>query len=102
MRRCPVPLKKPVADLLPSIVRDGAFHIKVKNLGWLIRNWKLVESFDAYPHPPLSDKSLQPDLYLVARLRDGRTYETGYYSRSVMEDWLSRSRTLRDVPIIYH
>lgn len=101
-RRCPISLKTPVRGLLPSIVRDGEAVKVVKNLGWLIRNWQIVESFDAYPHPPAGDRSLPPDIYLVARLRDGRTYETGYSSVVVMQEWLQRSRTLSDVPITYH
>lgn len=101
-RRCPISLKKPVPGLLPSIVRDGERVKEVKNLGWLIRNWRIVESFDAYPHPPTSDRSLPPDIYLVARLRDGRTYETGYCCVGVMREWLQRSRTLRATPITYH
>ena len=114
MRRCPINLKTPVDALMPSIVRNGAFFVTVKNLGWLIRNWRIVESFDVYPHPPLTEKavliggkvvtvsSLQPDSYLVARLSDGRTYETGYCDLGVMKDWLARSSTLRDIPINYH
>lgn len=114
MRRCPISMTTPVSGLLRAIVRDGAFFRAVKNLGWILRNWKLVESFDVYPHPPLTKKavlvgakvvavsSLQPDVYLVARLRDGRTYETGYSDLGVMKGWLARSHTLRDVPINYH
>lgn len=102
MRRCPINLKKQMDGLMPSIVRNGAFFVTVKNLGWLIRHWRIVDAFDVYPHPPLSDKSLQPDIYLVARLSDGRTYETGYSDIGVMHDWLKRSQTLRDVPIAYH
>jgi hypothetical protein len=114
MRRSPRSISKPASGLLPSIVREGRDVREVLNLGWLIRNWKIVESFDVYPHPPvvkrvlIGDKvvnhtaTLQPDVYLVARLRDGRTYETGYSDLGVMKDWLRRSHTLRDVPITYH
>ena len=101
MRRCPINLRTPAAGLLPSLVRNGAFFINVKNLGWLIRNWRIVDAFDVYPHPPVIG-GLQPDVYLVARLSDGRTYETGYSDIGVMRAWLKRSQTLHDVPITYH
>ncbi len=94
-------MSRPVGGLLPSLVRKGHFFTRVKNLGWLMRNWKIVEAFDLYPHPPTKN-GFQPEFYLVARLRDGRTYETGYSSLEVFHDLLSRSRIFAGVPIAYH
>lgn len=82
-----------------SITRDGTTK-PVKNLGWLLANWKLIHSFDLYPHPP-ADKGQQPvaDLVLVARLREPGVftvasptdyYLTGYACLAVCLDFLNR------------
>lgn len=102
MRRCPIPMAKPVDIQLPAVVRDGAFFKRVTNLGWLRRNWTLVEEFDCYPHPPVKRGGMPPDFYLVARLRDGRTYETGFACLSVFHDFVNRSRVFKDVKINHH
>ncbi len=102
MRRCPIPMAKPVDGQLKSLVRNGAFHTNVKNLGWLRRNWQLVEEFDCYPHPPVRGSGMPPDFYLVARLCDGRTYETGFACLSVFQDLVNRNQVFKGVKINYH
>ena len=102
MRRCPIPMAAPVDTLLPSIVRDGTICKRVTNLGWLRRNWTLVEEFDCYPHPPVKRDGLPPDFYLVARLCGGCTYETGFACLSVFHDFVNRSRNFKGVKINYH
>lgn len=71
----------------PSIVRkaDRVTTKQVKNLGWLLRNWQMVTRFDAIPSPNPTD-----DIYLIAHLSDGRTYETGFASKTVMVNFLNR------------
>lgn len=101
MRRCPIPLTKVVDMQLSAVLRDGKKVKPLTNLGWLLRNWQLVESFDCYPHPPTESRSLPPDFYLVARLRGGRTYETGFACIGVFLDFADRP-VFRDVPIHLH
>lgn len=60
----------------------------VKNLGWLIRNWKSVESFSI-------SKSNEPGYgatgaHMVAHLRSGGMYVTEWASKEVCRDWLRR------------
>ncbi len=95
-------MAKPVDGQLKSLVRNGAFHTNVKNLGWLRRNWQLVEEFDCYPHPPVRGNGMPPDFYLVARLRDGRTYETGFACLGVFHDLVNRSQVFKGVKINHH
>ncbi len=89
----PIDLAVTVGGLLPSIVRTGPTVRQVRNLGWLIRHWREVDRLEVYDHPPVIS-GMRPDAYLVARLADGRTYETGYSDIGVMKGWLSRSQTL--------
>ncbi len=81
---------KRVPGLLPSIVRDGDTIKPVKNLGWLLSHWKEVASFRVEKHPRVFAGQLQPDCVLIAILKDGRTYESGFYSLAVLSDWLHR------------
>lgn len=58
---------------------------QVKNLGWLINNWRGVHSF--------SVTRLLKDRYgarLVAHMDDGRIYVTDFVSRQVLACWLNR------------
>lgn len=58
---------------------------QVKNLRWLIVNWRDVESF--------SVTNLLKDRYgarLVAHMTDGRVYLTDFASRQVLACWLNR------------
>ena len=100
MKPCPIDISKPAAGLLPSIIRDGDSARKVKNLGWILRNWQLVESWDVYPHPFIAE-GYSAELYIVARLRDGRTYESGYSSASVFRGWIDRP-IFRGLPVNWH
>lgn len=62
----------------------GKVH-QVKNLGWLISNWRSVRSF--------SVTRLLKDRYgarLVAHMDDGRLYTTDFASRQVLACWLNR------------
>ena len=64
----------------------GEKYKKVKNLGWLLRNWKLVRKFHV-----IKSSNPDDDAYLIAILRDGgRTYETGFASRKVLWEFLDR------------
>jgi hypothetical protein len=67
-----------------SIIIDGRSHRRVKNLGWLLRNWQLVESFK------LDILRGIPELMLTAWLNDGRMYQTEFGSLTLCWRWLDR------------
>lgn len=73
---------------------DGQIR-KVKNLGWLLRNWQKVESF-CFDYRP--DDKRMVDGQLVANLRDGGKYVTDYASLSVCWNWLDRP-VFRGLPL---
>ena len=81
-----------VDGLLESTV-DGK---PVKNLGWLLRHWKAVESFTIEPHPPVTH-GFEPDAVLIAHLKGGVIYKTGFSCSSILRDWLNRP-VFRGVP----
>lgn len=58
----------------------------VKNLGWILRNWRLVDYF-TFTHTP---KNPSQDGILCAILKDGRRYETGFAHLSVCRYFLRR------------
>lgn len=66
----------------------------VKNLGWLLRHWKEVESFTVDPHPDTP----RTDCILRATMRDGTKYETDFASASILNDWLHRP-VFRGLPV---
>ena len=68
----------------------------VKNLGWLLRNWKQVESSTIEKHPPVK-RGFQPDAVLIATLKQGGEYRSGFSCASVLRDWLNRP-VFRGVP----
>jgi hypothetical protein len=63
----------------------------VKNWGWLLRNWQIVESFSVVRHPAIKTKGLQPECVLIAYLNDGRKYVSGFYSKDSVINFLGRS-----------
>jgi hypothetical protein len=56
----------------------------VKNLGWLLRNWKSVEHFEVRPG------KAGHDAYLIAHLSSGGTFESDFASRQVLLNFLDR------------
>jgi len=68
-----------------TVSKPGEKPRTVKNLGWLLRNWQGVRSFQLDLTPDSRD-----DLRLVAHLRDGGRYETDFASLTVCWRWLSR------------
>ncbi len=84
-----IPSKIPVPSLIPSHVTRGGSVTPVKNLGWLLRNWKIVSGFRILPHPPVYD-GMQPECLFIADLKGGGTYETGFYCKGVLRSFLHR------------
>ncbi len=77
---------------------DGTVIRYVKNLGWLLRNWKQVEAFTLEDHPAVEDRGMKPEVLLTAQLRDGRRYVTGFMCANICRDWLNRP-VFRGLPI---
>lgn len=80
-----------------TIYRPGNEPRTVKNLGWLLRNWTDVQTFQLLLSPPKS----RCDLRLVAHLRDGGQYETDFASLSVCWRWLNRP-VFQTIPASVH
>lgn len=74
-----------VPGLMPSTVNGK----QVKNLGWLLRNWQQVSGFTVSPHPEVS-RGFQPDCVLIAHLKGGGEYQTGFSSAEILKRWLKR------------
>ncbi len=54
---------------------------RVKNLGWLVRHWKGVESFTVWRR---NAKLPNSEAYLLAHMRDGSMFESDFASFDVM------------------
>jgi hypothetical protein len=72
------------------IEKDGRKRT-VKNLGWLLRNWKQVESFviTSRTERPLRI-NVDPSCHMEAKLRAGVSYHTDWGSRDVLATWIVR------------
>lgn len=68
------------------IIRPGGSPVPVKNLGWILRHWREVDSFRFYYSPVNST-----DGVLSARMKDGRFYRTDFASLTVCFRFLRRS-----------
>lgn len=71
-----------------TVLRTGKAPLAVKNLGWLLRHWRDVQSLGF--NYRWGSKGTGGDGELVARLRDGGTYITDYASLSVAWNFLLR------------
>ena len=60
----------------------------VRNLGWLLRHWKGVESFRVTL--PQGHRFGHCDVVLSAALRDGSCYMTNFADRTVLAGFLDR------------
>lgn len=71
------------------VVNHNGRSFSVKNLGWLLRHWREVQSFDLleFSHGGL----------MVAHLRGGGYYLADWASFELMRDWVSRP-VFRGVP----
>jgi len=84
--------------LRATVTRNGKTR-EVKNLGWLLANWRSVTGFTVEPHPVI-DSGFQPDAVLIAHLRCGGEYRTGFYCLAILKDFLDRP-VFRGVNIAY-
>ena len=60
---------------------------RVKNLGWLLRNWRDVHYFEV---SPWGGEGKNIDCTLKAVLSGRRYYATGFSSKDVLWEWLKR------------
>ena len=67
-----------------EVHRDGKVK-QVKTLGWLLRHWKEVKSFDV----SLSGNSF-PSEYALTAFSDDWFFTTDYASLSMLHNWLNR------------
>lgn len=75
---------------------DIPYALRVKNLGWLLKNWRDVEQFHLLP---FEDGNRFYDGILVANMRDGLTsYVTCFASFDVAREWLHRP-VFRGLPL---
>lgn len=80
--------KEKLTMISKSIVIDTNGNKKeVKNLGYLLRNWKQVKYFQI-----ISEHMLNPDndAYLIAYMYNSKRYETGFASKTVLNSFLKR------------
>lgn len=67
---------------------------RVKNLGWLRRHWRDVDSFDIKRLP-------HGRAHMTAHMTSGGRFETTWQSEAVLIEWLKRP-SFRGVPVRYH
>ncbi len=75
-----------------EVHRDGKAPKQVKNLGWLLRHWREVKSFDVCPSGNSSYEAH------VTAFSDDWFYTTDYASLRVLHKWLNR-RVFVGLPI---
>jgi hypothetical protein len=68
------------------ILKPDGTKKAIKNLGWLLRNWKRVDRFTVYK----CSQDSRWECGLTAHLRDGSSYHTDWACRSVCANWLAR------------
>lgn len=68
---------------------------QVKNLGWLLRNWKRVTAFRVSKY---SGPTPVTDALLEAFCEDGTLYRTPFASSTILRDWLHRP-VFRTLPL---
>lgn len=69
---------------MPLVFYPDGTTKEVKNLGYLLRNWKVVDRFEAYSS---DDKGYTT---LRAIMNDGRIYEVDFAAKNVLWNWLKR------------
>ncbi len=74
---------------MATVLRTGKPPRAVKNLGWLLRHWREVESL-GFNYRWNGKAAPANDGELVARLKGGGTYLTDYASLSVAWNFLLR------------
>jgi hypothetical protein len=77
---------------------DGATR-EVKNLGYMLRNWKEIEAIQVTTFEPdaLEGRTFC-DAFMSVDFTDGRIYTTGFMSREVLARFLDRP-VLRGLPV---
>lgn len=63
---------------------------KVKNLGWLLRNWKSVQHIGLYKPASIPLGPTDGSGFMMALMRDGSTYTSQWASLSLAYEWINR------------
>lgn len=79
-----------------KIVYADGREKRVKNLGWLLRNWRRVREIRLYTKD-LTNPS--DDGYLVADVGEGNRYMTGFADSGIMKQFVVRP-VFRGLPLI--
>lgn len=81
-----------------AAIVHGTIIKKVKNLGWVLRNWRKVKSLEFN----LFSASLQHDTMVdglfIANMEDGGIFKAGYASFAIFLGWIDRP-VFRGLPI---
>ena len=72
---------------MPTVERPGGSKKEVKNLGWLLANWKLVSRITVKKHSPTFPHT---DALLVVDMDDGRIFTCDFASSSLLLRFLHR------------
>jgi hypothetical protein len=83
-----------------SIVNRNGRVTRVKNLGWLLRNWQDVTSLEVREATP-DYQSRMIECVLSANLRCGGYYETSFSSSYVLSHWINRP-VFKGVPLDWY
>lgn len=83
-----------------AVVVSGDQVREVKNLGWLLRNWRDVDRFEILTKGEFTNRYGLNGAYMIAHLRSGRRYETPWLSLDALRDWLKRP-VFDGVPVHY-
>lgn len=81
---------------MPTITSPTGQTKRVKNLGWLLSNWKKVERIELFP---VTDN--MRECRLLAHLQHGARYTTSWCSYAICLNWLDRP-VFRGLPITDH
>ncbi len=73
---------------------------EIKNLGYMLRNWKEIESIQVGNFEEYEGKGMSPDCFMSVDFQDGKIYTTGFMSKSVLASWLDRP-VLRGLPVLW-
>jgi hypothetical protein len=79
------------------LVRKNGTYRKIKNLGWLLKNWQHVHEFHVRPTP---DRGRVRLTAVLSHPRYWR-FEITWNDASIMERWLQRP-VFMNVKINYH
>jgi hypothetical protein len=77
---------------------DGTVK-QVKNLGYMLRNWKMIEAIQVCDfEAEAGEPQRNCDAFMSVDFKDGRIYTTGFMDRGILARFLNRP-VLRGLPV---